>query len=155
MHVGSVEYVAIGFPGNNFTGEIIPAMRELVEKNVVRILDLAFIRKDENGNIDAVELSALDPRDREQYSGLEPSNVGLLNEDDITSIGDALEPNSSAGLIVWENLWSARFAEAVERADGVLLATQKIPAPVVKEALEYAEQQDAGSSEPELVTTGG
>ena len=73
-----------------------------------------------------------------QFSGLQYEVKGLLSEDDIISIASALEPESSAAILVWENLWSSRFAQAVMNADGVLVANVKVPADVVKEALEYA-----------------
>jgi len=139
MRVGSVEYAVIAFPGNKFKGEIIPAIQELVDKKIVRILDLALVRKDADGSVEAVELSSLPPDEARQFSGLDHEVGGLLNEDDFEDIAAALEPNSSAGLLVWENLWSARFAEAVMNADGVLVANERIPAPIVKAALEYAE----------------
>ena len=141
MDVGSVEYAVIAFPGNQFKGEIIPAIRELVDNGIVRILDLAFVTKDENGDVASMELSAMPDSDKEQLEGLVSEVTPLLNEDDIEDIAADLEVNSSAGLIVWENLWSSRFAEAVARADGILLANEKIPQPVVKAAVEYAKEQ--------------
>jgi hypothetical protein len=133
-----VEYAVIAFPGNQFKGEIVPAIKELVDNGIVRILDLVFVIKDENGDVDAVELSALPVEARSAFDGLDHEVEGLLNQDDIEDIAASLEPNSSAGLLVWENVWSSRFAEAVQNANGILIANEKIPAPVVKAALEYA-----------------
>jgi hypothetical protein len=138
MKVGSVEYAVIAFPGNRFKGEIVPAIRELVERDIIRILDLVFVHKDAEGHVEAVELSALPRDEASPFDDLPHEEHGLLNEDDITDIASALDPNSSAGLLVWENVWSARFANAVMDADGILLANEKIPAPVVAAALEYA-----------------
>jgi hypothetical protein len=141
MSVGSVEYAVIAFPGNKFKGEIIPAIQELVDRGIVRILDLALVIKDADGNVEAVELSALPPDEKSKFGGLQYEVGGLLNEEDFEDVAAALEPNSSAGLLVWENVWSARFAEAVMNADGVLVANERIPASIVKAALDYAASQ--------------
>jgi uncharacterized membrane protein len=138
MRVGSVEYAVIAFPGNRFKGEIVPAIAELVEQGLVRVLDLVFVKKDADGTVEVIETSALSPDEVGPFSALASRSLGLLNEDDIEDIADALPNESSAGLLVWENVWSARFAEAVANADGILIANERIPAPVVKAALEYA-----------------
>jgi hypothetical protein len=139
MAVGSVEYAVIAFPGNNFKGEIIPAIQDLVDRGLVRILDLVVVKKDGEGNVEAVELSALSHEERSVFDGLPHEVDGLFNTDDIEDIAAELPLETTAGLIVWENVWSARFAEAVQNADGILLANERIPAPVVKAALEYYE----------------
>jgi uncharacterized membrane protein len=139
MSYGPIEYLIVGFPGNNFKGEIIPALAELVENNTIRILDLVFIAKDEEGNVAAMELTELDPEDEAAaMSDISEVDAGLLNEDDIQLAAESLENNSSAGLLVFENVWAARFAEAVRNADGQLLANERIPHDVVEAALAYA-----------------
>jgi hypothetical protein len=139
MSVASIEYAVIAFPGSRFKGEIIPAMQELVDNGIVRLLDLVIVRRGADGEIESIEVSALPAEEQATFSGLDHKVMGFLNEDDIAQIGASLEPEMTAAIVVWENLWSSRFAEAVMNADGVLLANVKIPAPVVKEALEYAE----------------
>lgn len=139
MSVASIEYAVIAFPGSHFKGEIIPALQELVDSGIVRLLDLVLVKRDADGDIESVEVSALPPEQAAPFAGLDHKVTGLLNEDDIIKIGASLEPEMTAAIVVWENLWSSRFAEAVMNADGVLLANVKVPAPVVKEALEYAE----------------
>jgi uncharacterized membrane protein len=139
MSYGPIEYLIVGFPGNKFKGEIIPALAELVENNTIRILDLVFIAKDEEGNVAAMELTELDPEDEAAaMSDISEVDAGLLNEDDIQLAAESLENNSSAGLLVFENVWAARFAEAVRNADGQLLANERIPHDVVEAALAYA-----------------
>jgi uncharacterized membrane protein len=138
MEVGSVEYAIIAFPGNHFKGEIVPALEDLVDRDLVRILDLALVIKDEDGNVEAVELSSLPEEEARAFERLDIGFGDLLNEDDIREVGDSLEPNSSAGLIVWENLWSLPLVTAIRNAKGELLATEKIPAPVVSAALNFA-----------------
>ena len=139
MSVGPIEYLVVAFPGNKFKGEIVPALAELVESNTIRILDLVFILKDEEGNVAAVELADLDPEDEAAaMSDISEVDAGLLNEDDIALAAESLEPNSSAGLLVFENVWATRFAEAVRNADGQLIANERIPHDVVQAALAYA-----------------
>ena len=138
MSVGPIEYLVVAFPGNKFKGEIIPALAELVESNTIRILDLVFILKDE-GNVAAIELAELDPEDEAAaMSDISEVDAGLLNEDDIALAAESLEPNSSAGLLVFENVWATRFAEAVRNADGQLIANERIPYDVVQAALAHA-----------------
>jgi hypothetical protein len=139
MSVGPIEYLVVSFPGNKFKGEIIPALAELVENETIRILDLVFIIKDEEGNIGALELADLGPEDEAAaMNDIADVDSGLLNEDDIALAAEALDNNSSAGLLVFENVWATRFAEAVRNADGQLVANERIPYDVVQAALAYA-----------------
>ena len=147
MSIGPIEYLVVAFPGNKFKGEIVPALAELVENETIRILDLVFIIKDEDGNVGAIELAELDPEDEAAaMSDIADVNAGLLNEDDIQLAADALEPNSSAGLLVFENVWATRFAEAVRNADGQLVANERIPYDVVQAALAYAAAESGEES---------
>jgi Family of unknown function (DUF6325) len=139
MPVGSIEYAVIAFPGNHFKGEIIPAIQDLVDNGIVRILDIVIVVRDADGDVESLEVSALPPDQAAPFAGLDHKVHGLLNEDDIIAIASALEPESSAAILVWENLWSSRFAQAVMNADGVLVANVKVPADVVKAAMDYAE----------------
>ena len=140
MSVGPIEYLVVAFPGNKFKGEIIPALAELVENETIRILDLVFIIKDEEGNVAAVELGEVDPEDEAAgMTDIADIDSGLLNEEDIALAAEALDLNSSAGLLVFENVWAARFAEAVRNADGQLVANERIPYDIVQAALAYAE----------------
>jgi translation initiation factor IF-2 len=140
MSVGPIEYLVVAFPGNKFKGEIVPALAELVENEIIRILDLVFIMKDEEGNVAAVELSELEPdHDAAGMSDLAQIDQGLLNEEDIQLAAEALDNNSSAGLLVFENVWATKFAEAVRNADGVLVANERIPYDVVQAAMAAAE----------------
>jgi uncharacterized membrane protein len=140
MSVGPIEYLVVAFPGNKFKGEIIPALSELVENGTIRILDLVFILKDEEGNVAALELSELDAEDEAAaMSDIASGDSGLLNEEDIQIAADALDNNSSAGLLVFENVWATKFAEAVRNADGQLVANERIPYDIVQAAMAAAE----------------
>ena len=133
--LGPVEIAVIGFPENKFTGEIAPALADLVESGTVSILDLVFVTKDDEGNVTAVELSDLDDDVAAPYQELDGEAGGLLGEEDFEQIGDALEPNSSALAIVWENTWARTRVGAIQNAGGVLVAHDRIDAATVQAAL--------------------
>jgi hypothetical protein len=139
--IGPVDYFLVGFPGNQFRGEIGPAITELVEAGTVRVIDIAFVGKDADGNAVAMELSELDP---DVQAGLEKAGVaasGLFNDDDLMKAAEGLEPNSSAALLVWENVWARKVAQAIRDAGGVPLAFERIPHDVVQAAREWALEQ--------------
>jgi hypothetical protein len=135
--IGPVEYMIVAFPGNKFRGEIAPALAELVESGTIRVIDLAFVGKDADGEVVAFELSDLDPDVQEGLRELGGEEGGLLNEDDLTAAAEELEPNSSAALLVWEDLWAAKLAKAIRDAGGVLLDIERIPHEVVQAAHDY------------------
>jgi hypothetical protein len=125
MTLGPVEYIIVGFPGNKFTGEIAPELIALVESGTVRVLDLIFIGKDADGSIVSFEIDELDSL--AGFSGLDGEVGGLISPEDIEYAAAALEPNSSAALLIWEDVWAAPFAEAVRNSNGVLLEGARIP----------------------------
>jgi len=134
--IGPVDYMIVAFPGNEFRGEIAPALADLVEAGTIRIIDLAFVGKDTDGEIVAFEVSDLDPDVREglEKVGIEVS--GLFNEDDLMAAGEELEPNTSAALLVWENVWARDVAQKMRDAGGVLLDFERLPHEVVQAARE-------------------
>ncbi len=139
--IGPVDYAIIAFPGNRFRGEIAPAIADLVDAGTIRIIDIAFVGKDEEGNSVAMELTELDPDVQE---GLEKAGIevgGLFNEDDLMDVAEGLEPNSSAALLVWENVWARKVAQAMRDAGGQLLAFERLPHDVVQAAREWALEQ--------------
>ena len=139
--IGPVDYFLVGFPGNQFRGEIGPAISDLVEAGTVRVIDIAFVGEDADGNTVAMELSELDP---DVQAGLEKAGVaasGLFNDDDLVKAAEGLEPNSSAALLVWENVWARKVAQAIRDAGGVPLAFERIPHDVVQAAREWALEQ--------------
>jgi uncharacterized membrane protein len=140
VSIGPVEYIVVGFPGNQFKGEIAPALKELVDTETVRIVDLVFITKDEAGEATIVELDEADAEtfgaDFASYSHV---TNGLMNDEDIDGVADALPNNTSAALMIWENTWATKFAEAVRNADGMLIAGGRIPHAAVEAALAAAD----------------
>lgn len=138
MVIGPVEYLIVAFPGNEFRGEIAPALAELVESGTIRIIDLTFVVKDSDGSVAAMELSDLKPEIAAAFSSFGAAPGDLFNEEDLLAAGEELEPNSSAALLVWEDLWATRFAEAVRNANGMILDHDRIPHEVVTAAIEFA-----------------
>jgi hypothetical protein len=132
--IGPVDYMIVAFPGNEFRGEIAPALADLVEAGTIRIIDLAFVGKDSDGEIVAFEVSDLDPDVREGLEKISIEVSGLFNEDDLMSAGEELEPNTSAALLVWENVWARDVAQKMRDAGGVLLDFERLPHEVVQAA---------------------
>jgi hypothetical protein len=142
VNIGPVEYILIGFPGNKFTGEIVPALDRLIKSETIRIIDLVFVSKDAEGDVTALEFDQLD--EFAPFAALQGEVGGLLNEEDVAHAGTALEPNSSAALIVWEDTWATEFAEAVRHANGVVLEGARIPHDLVEQA--FAELTGAAAT---------
>ena len=138
MSIGPVEYMVVAFPGNQFNGEIAPALRDLIDSGTIRVLDLAFVMKDEEGNVVGAELEDVGSDVMNAFNALAIERGGLLNDDDLHDIGDALDANSSAAVLVWEDLWAKRFADAVAGSGGVLVDIARIPRDVVQAALDYS-----------------
>jgi hypothetical protein len=136
--IGPVDYAVIAFPGNQFKGEIAPALSDLVDAGTIRLIDAAFVGKDESGEVFALEVTELDP---EVQKGLDALNIevqGLFNDDELLAIGQGLELDSSAAILVWENVWARTVAQAMRDAGGVLVAFERVPHDVVQAAREWA-----------------
>ena len=139
MGIGPVEYMIVAFPGNRFTGEIVPALKEQVDAGTIRIIDLAFVAKDANGDVAAMEVEDLESEVGAAFSELIGSESGgLLNDEDIMAVAEDLEPNNSVGLLVWEDVWAAKIADAIVKAGGELWDLERVPREVVEAAVEYA-----------------
>lgn len=134
--LGTIDYVVIEFPGNRFNGALGTALIDLVRQGLVRIIDLVFIHKADDGTVTAVAFEDADPEDCGELSGLERDVPGLLSDEDVEAAAAALDPGSSAGLIVWENVWAAPFAHAVRQSGGQLVASGRIPLDEILEAIE-------------------
>lgn len=148
MTRGPLEYIVVEFPGNRFNGEIVPALDALVTRKVIRIVDLIFIKKDADGKVEAVELADLTPEESAAFAKLDGEISGLLTEEDVQIVADGLAPNSSAGLLVWENSWAARFAAAVHDADGRVVAHDRIPHDAYDAAVQAAAPANPGPTRP-------
>jgi hypothetical protein len=133
MSIGPVEYLILGFPGNNFTGEIVPELAKLIDSGLVRIIDLTFISKDAAGEVEVVDYDAVE--ELAAFAGLEGEVGGILRDEDIAYAAMSLEPNSSAALLIWEDTWAAPFAAAVRKANGVILEGARIPREIIEQAV--------------------
>jgi uncharacterized membrane protein len=139
--IGPVDYAIIAFPGNQFRGEIGPAIAELVENETIRVIDIAVVAKEGDGNAVAMELMELDPDVQEALDTIGIEIGGLFNDDDLIDAADGLEPNSSAAVLVWENVWARKVAQAMRDAGGELVAFERLPHEVVQAAREWALEQ--------------
>jgi Family of unknown function (DUF6325) len=140
MSIGPVEYLIVAFPGNQFKGEIVPALQEQVEAGNIRIIDLAFVMKDADGAVVTAELGDLDSEVFKAFDSLSPETMGLLNEEDLAAAGEELDPNSSAALLVWEDVWATKIRDAIVNAGGEVLDLERVPYQVVEAAVEFSKQ---------------
>lgn len=131
MGFGPVDVIIIGFPGNKFSGQIAPALMELVESKTIRLIDLLFVSKDAGGTVTTLEIADLDPVHGPAYLEIDVSHPGALDHEDAEELSEDLEPNSSALLVAFENTWAAKLADAIRAADAVVIDQVRIPAAVV------------------------
>jgi len=134
--LGPVDWIVVEFPGSKFTGEIAPILKEYVDRDLIRILDLLFMRKDDDGNLEAFEAADLDDSDLGELRRYETDLAILLSEQDVADLAATIEPGSSAAVLVWENKWAAPFGAAVRHAGGHLAASGRIPIQAVIAAIE-------------------
>lgn len=134
--LGPVDWIVVEFPGSRFRGEIAPLLNDLVERDLVRVLDLLVLKKDSDGTLEAFELSDLEDGEIGELRAHETDVVHLLSEDDVNKLAAAIEPGSSAAVLVWENKWAAPFGMAVRRAGGQLVASGRIPTQALLAAIE-------------------
>ncbi len=130
-----VEYLVIEFPGNQFNGDVAPAVAELIEAGIVRLLDLLFVTKDEAGVVAWFELGDFDSAVGQAFEALEGTVGGLVSEDDVEEVAANLPLDCSAAILVWENVWAERFVAAVQASKGEVLAHERIPVAVVEAAM--------------------
>ena len=139
--LGPVDYVVVEFPAAqaNFSGEMAAELTALVSSGAVRVLDLLFLKKNPDGSVEGFESHDFGDGDLGELRALETELAMLLAEEDVESIGAALEPESVAAVLVWENLWAAPFGAAVRRSGGQLVAGGRIPIQALAATLEADE----------------
>jgi hypothetical protein len=142
MSYGPIDYLALEFDTDKLKGEILPELLDLVEKKIVRVIDLVIIQKYEGGNYEALEMEQLAPDLLGVFDPLELEISGLIQVEDIEMIAAGMELNSTAALLLVENLWAIKFGEAVLRADGRVVMHDRIPFEVVNETLELFAQAE-------------
>lgn len=127
----SLEYLIVGFPENNFTGEIVPGLLSLVDNGLIRVVDLVFAAKGDDGSVVVLEVD--EHEHLSAFAAIEGSVGGVIGPDDIDHAAEAIAEGSSVLLIVWEDLWAAPFGDAVQRAGGVFIEGGRIPAEIAEE----------------------
>ena len=137
--LGPIDYLVVEFPPghSNFSGEMAAELAALVEKGIVRVLDLLILAKDADGNIDAMEIDDLDAVD--EIVHLEAEIAEILAAEDVALLAEAMEPGTVAGVLVWENTWAAGFGAAARRSGGQLIASGRIPIQAIIASLEADE----------------
>jgi hypothetical protein len=138
IEMGPIDYLLVEWPGKQPEGEIAPYLVDLVDRGLIRILDLVFLMKGEDGTIAALEIADVGGEVAE-LAIFEGASSGLLDDEDIDEAGGALEPGTSAALLVYENTWAGPFAAAVRRSGGQLVASGRIPVTDVLAALDAVE----------------
>jgi hypothetical protein len=140
--LGPIDYLVVEFPAgaSNFTGEMATEIGKLVDAKLIRVLDLLVLQKDQDGAIEALEINDLDQVDELRVA--ETQVAELLAGDDVTHLAAAMEPGTTAGVLVWENTWAAPFASAARRAGGQLIASGRIPVQAILASLEEDESTE-------------
>jgi hypothetical protein len=137
--VGPIDFLVVEFPGARLTGEALPLLLDLVDRGVVRILDLVFVRKDADGSVVVLEIADLDGDGRLDFEVLHGVSSGLLGRDDVEQAAAVVEPGCAAGILIYENVWAAPFVAALRRAGGELVAAGRVPVEDLAAALDATE----------------
>lgn len=139
---GPIDFVLLEFPGDRLTGASADALMDLVERGIVRVYDLLVIRKDDDGSFSGVDITDLTADDVGGFAAFAGARSGLLGDDDLRQAADAIKPGTVAALIVYENAWAVPFVAAARDAGGQLVASARIPAQDVMDALDALETTD-------------
>jgi hypothetical protein len=151
--LGPVDYLIVEFPAgaSNFTGEMAEELLRLVDAGTIRLIDVLILTKNEDGSVDAIELEDLD--DLGAFQRIEAELAEMLAEEDVEHLAAAMDPGSTAGVLIWENLWAAPFASAARRAGGQLIANGRIPAQAIIAAVQ-ADEAEAEADEAATANEG-
>lgn len=136
LDIGPVEYMVIDFPGNRFNGDIAPAIADLVDRGVARILDLVFVKKGSDGSVTSFEYDELE--DGGPFAAIDGDADGMLSEQDVLELAETIPDDSSALFVVWEDLWASDLSRAIRAAGGELVSGGRIPYQSIQEAIDNA-----------------
>ena len=136
--MGPIDYIILEWPNEPSGDEVVPLMIDLVDRGIIRILDIAFVSKDDDGELTAIEIGDLGPT-AAAFGAFEGAASGLVDDDDLSEAAAALEPGTSAAILVWENLWAAPLAVALRRSGGQLVASGRIPVQALVASLDALE----------------
>lgn len=150
MTLGPLEYILVGFEGNRFTGQILPELRAARDKGIIRVIDLLFILKDQNGNTAVMELSDLSGEEAEQFGPIANDMLEVLSQEDVEAVANDIPNNSSAGLMVFEHTWAVSLKEAILNAGGIPLAGGLVAPAVVQMIEAELEAETASKNQAEV-----
>ncbi len=135
MPLGPVELLVVQLPGNEVKGDIVPAIKDLVEKGTIRIIDILFIKKDQDGNVTMREINDLDDASFAAFNPIVSEIDGLVSREDVERLAATLTNNSSAGVMLFEDTWATRLRDAIIDAQGKVVLIDRIPQGVIEQAL--------------------
>ena len=135
MSIGPVDLLVVKFPGNQFKGEIAPALKQLVEDGIIRVVDILFANKDETGKVEMIEINDLDDDDFSRFDPVVEDLTGILTPDDARQLSSGLENDSAGAIMLFENTWATRFRDAMVNANGQLVLDERIPRAVIDELM--------------------
>ncbi|HEY6934608.1 MAG TPA: DUF6325 family protein [Marmoricola sp.] len=143
--LGPVDWLVVEFPGLDFgKGQVAPHLQSLIDRDLVRVLDLVFLRKNDDGTLEMAEISDLDTSELGEIRAAESDLAMVLSEQDVLDLAETIEPGHSAALLVWENKWAAPFGAAVRHMGGQLVASGRIPTQAVLAAIEADAEEIEG-----------
>ena len=140
LEMGPIDYIVLEWPGRQPDGSVAPLILDLVDRGLIRILDVAFLGKDENGSAYAVDIADIDAADA--FGVFDGASSGLLRDEDLAEAASVLEPGTTAAVLVWENRWAAPVAVAIRKSGGQLVASGRIPVQAIIASLDALEAGD-------------
>ena len=140
LEMGPIDYIVLEWPGRQPDGSVAPLILELVDRGLIRILDVAFLGKDEDGSAYAVDIADIDAA--EAFGVFDGASSGLLRDEDLAEAASVLEPGTTAAVLVWENRWAAPVAVAIRKSGGQLVASGRIPVQAIIASLDALEGGD-------------
>jgi hypothetical protein len=143
--LGPVQFMIVKFPGSRFTGAIVPALRELVDSGTVRIIDLGFVTKSDDGDITVVEVAQLPDEAAGAFAELQFTVSEIVSNADLEGVGEVIEPGSSAAILVWEDTWATKLASALRAADAEILELTRVPREIVEESIRLVREANQGA----------
>lgn len=143
--LGPVDWIVVEFPGSDFgKGQVAPLLKDYVDRGLVRVLDMLFLKKDADGAVEPFEITDLGEGELGEFRSFESELAMLLSEQDVADLAETMDPGTSAVLLVWENAWAAPFGSAVRHAGGQLVASGRIPTQAVLAAIEADADAEEG-----------
>lgn len=146
--MGPIDYVVVEFPGGRMTGEGLPLLVDLVDRGIIRLIDLMFVKKEQDGSVTALELADATGEGIPELAVFQGAASGLLGDDDLAEAASVIEPGNAAGVLVYENAWAAPFAAALRRGGAQMVASGRIPVQALLAALDVAAETGAEPEPP-------